>query len=232
VCSSDLSDMAIGLALLLGFRFNLNFDSPYKSTSIREFWQRWHISLSSWLRDYLYISLGGNRKGRTRTYINLFITMLLGGLWHGANWNFIIWGGMHGIALAVHKFFYPKKKTSTSVSRCRHCLSVLFTFHFVMFTWVFFRCNSLDDCLTMMHQLLTGFHPQLFPQLLLGYRFVFILLLVGYVLHFAPVRAEYFFRNSFAKLPLFLKAVSIVILIYFIVQIKSSDIQPFIYFRF
>ena len=100
---SGYSDMAIGLALLLGFRFNRNFDSPYQSATITEFWRRWHISLSSWLKDYLYISLGGNRKGRLRIYVNLMITMLLGGLWHGASWQFVLWGALHGAALCLHK---------------------------------------------------------------------------------------------------------------------------------
>ncbi|MDD3109008.1 MAG: MBOAT family protein, partial [Alistipes sp.] len=101
---SGYSDMAIGLALLLGFHFPKNFDSPYKSATITEFWRRWHISLSSWLKDYLYISLGGNRKGKIRTYINLILTMLIGGLWHGAAIRFVVWGAWHGVALAVHKW--------------------------------------------------------------------------------------------------------------------------------
>lgn len=102
---SGYSDMAIGIALLMGYRFKINFDSPYKSGSITEFWRRWHISLSSWLRDYLYISLGGNRRGKIRTYFNLFITMVLGGLWHGASWLFVIWGAWHGVLLIVHKVY-------------------------------------------------------------------------------------------------------------------------------
>lgn len=106
---SGYSDMAIGLAALLGFQLPINFNSPYKSTSITDFWRRWHISLSSWLRDYLYISLGGNRKGKIRTYINLMLTMLLGGLWHGAATKFIIWGGLHGVALALHKVWMENK---------------------------------------------------------------------------------------------------------------------------
>src|SRR6185436_8214581 len=101
---SGYSDMAIGIALLLGFHFCLNFDSPYQSKNITEFWRRWHITLSRWLKDYLYISLGGNRKGKFRTYVNLMITMLLGGLWHGASWRFIIWGGLHGTYLVVERF--------------------------------------------------------------------------------------------------------------------------------
>ena len=100
---SGYSDMAIGIALLLGFHFKENFNAPYQSTNITEFWRRWHISLSTWLRDYLYISLGGNRKGKTRTYVNLLLTMLLGGLWHGASLRFMLWGGLHGVALAFHK---------------------------------------------------------------------------------------------------------------------------------
>ena len=101
---SGYSDMAIGIALMIGIKIPMNFDSPYQSSSITEFWRRWHISLSSWLRDYLYISLGGNRNGKIRQYVNLAITMILGGLWHGANWKFILWGAMHGIALGFEKF--------------------------------------------------------------------------------------------------------------------------------
>ena len=105
---SGYSDMAIGIALLMGFHFNINFNSPYQSKSITEFWRRWHISLSTWLKDYLYISLGGNQKGKIRTYFNLFITMVLGGLWHGAALRFILWGALHGIALIIHKFYLQK----------------------------------------------------------------------------------------------------------------------------
>lgn len=136
---SGYSDMAIGLALLLGFRFPMNFNSPYKADSITDFWHRWHISLSTWLRDYLYISLGGNRKGKARTYINLCLTMLLGGLWHGASWNFVIWGGFHGIALAAQKFWrnlLHKPKTATSKG-IRKFFAVLITFNFVCFCWIF-----------------------------------------------------------------------------------------------
>ena len=130
---SGYSDMAIGIALLLGFHFNINFDSPYKSASITEFWRRWHISLSSWLRDYLYISLGGNRKGKIRQYANLIITMFLGGLWHGASWNFVLWGMMHGVALAAHKCWmtltgHKKGAESRGIRRFSGCLllSILF----------------------------------------------------------------------------------------------------------
>ncbi len=137
---SGYTDMAIGLARLFGLELPLNFNLPYLATNITDFWRRWHISLSSWLRDYLYISLGGNRRGRARTYLNLILTMLLGGLWHGPSWNFVVWGGLHGVALAVHKAV-----GGTAEARggpVRQTLSALGTFTFVCVCWVFFRASS------------------------------------------------------------------------------------------
>ena len=131
--------MAIGLGLMLGFVFPKNFDSPYRSQSITEFWHRWHISLSAWLRDYLYVPLGGNRKGRVRTYVNLFLVMLLGGLWHGAAWNFVIWGALHGVLLAVERFAERRRSTAACP---RPCVSAM-TFTLVLITWVFFRARDL-----------------------------------------------------------------------------------------
>jgi alginate O-acetyltransferase complex protein AlgI len=138
---SGYSDMAIGLGLMLGFVFPKNFDSPYISQSITEFWRRWHISLSTWLRDYLYVPLGGNRKGETRTYINLFIVMLLGGLWHGASWNFVIWGGLHGSFLAFERM---QGKTAP-YWRLPAPIRVAITFVLVLITWVFFRAPDLPS---------------------------------------------------------------------------------------
>lgn len=141
------SEMAVGLALMMGFRFIENFNNPYISASITEFWRRWHISLSTWLRDYLYIPLGGSRKGKVRTYINLFLTMLLGGLWHGANWTFILWGAWHGAILAVERFFGVTGKPS---GRLLTRLSlIVMTQIFVMIGWVLFRAHSLDHAMMM-----------------------------------------------------------------------------------
>lgn len=141
---SGYSDMAIGLGKIMGFDLGINFNFPYKSLNITDFWRRWHISLSSWLRDYLYIPLGGNRKGKTRMYINLFITMLLGGLWHGASWKFMFWGAGHGVALAVHKAtktrFLDKIKPNFAIN----FISWTFTFIFVVFLWIFFRANDIQ----------------------------------------------------------------------------------------
>lgn len=231
---SGYSDMAIGIALLLGFRFPMNFNSPYKSDSVTDFWHRWHISLSTWLRDYLYISLGGNRKGKIRTYINLVLTMLLGGLWHGASWNFVVWGGLHGLALALHKglrsvLHRPKQYRSHG---WRKLVAVILTFHFVCFCWIFFRNATFDDSLTMLRQIFTSFHPELATQLFTGYWKVFVLMGLGYVLHWCPDRWQNACSRGMVKLPLMCQALVLIALIFLVIQIKSSDIQPFIYFQF
>jgi alginate O-acetyltransferase complex protein AlgI len=140
---SGYSDMAIGLGLMLGFVFPKNFDSPYLSQSMTEFWRRWHISLSTWLRDYLYVPLGGNRKGPGRTYVNLFIVMLLGGLWHGAAWNFVVWGGLHGAFLAFERL---RGKTA-AYNRFGAPVRIAVTFLLVLVTWVFFRAADLPSAL-------------------------------------------------------------------------------------
>ena len=153
---SGYSDIAIGLALLLGFRFPENFDQPYRSQSLQEFWRRWHISLSSWLRDYLYIGLGGNRRGRWKTYRNLMITMLLGGLWHGAGWNFVLWGALHGGGLAVERWWHERHPAPAQPSRTRRVLRTLATFHVVCLGWVFFRAASFGDAVDVLARLGSG----------------------------------------------------------------------------
>lgn len=231
---SGYSDMAIGIALLLGFRFNINFDSPYKSASVTEFWRRWHISLSSWLRNYLYISLGGNRKGRIRQYVNLIITMFLGGLWHGASWNFVLWGVMHGVALVFHKCWMTLtgRKRGTQSHGIRRFFGILITFHFVCFCWIFFRNAEFTASMDMLEQIFMQFHPQLFPQLLEGYWEVFALMGLGYVLHFVPDSWERACEKGVIRLPLLGKALLLILMIYVVIQMKSTEVQPFIYFQF
>lgn len=231
---SGYSDMAIGIALLLGFQFNINFNSPYKSASVTEFWRRWHISLSSWLRDYLYISLGGNRKGKIRQYVNLIITMFLGGLWHGAAWNFVFWGLLHGVALACHKFFRSimgRDKTYQSTG-FRRFMAILLTFHFVCLCWIFFRSSSFSTALDVFTQIGTNFHAAVFTQLLAGYKGVFFLMLLGYLLHFMPDKLEAGATRLVIRMPLLLQALLIVTIIYIVIQVKTAGIQPFIYFQF
>lgn len=231
---SGYSDMAIGIALLLGFRFPKNFDSPYKADSVTDFWHRWHISLSTWLRDYLYISLGGNRKGRLRTYVNLFLTMLLGGLWHGASWNFVVWGALHGVALACHKALRQLLGRDKTFRSCglRRWGGAILTFHFVCLCWVFFRNQTFEASWTMLSQIATDFEPQVFVQLLQGYRGVFLMMGVGYLLHFLPDSWSEACRRRVTVLPLPLQALLLIAVAYAVVQVQTGEIQPFIYFQF
>ena len=138
---SGYSDIAIGCAKCLGYDFNKNFNLPYISQNVTEFWRRWHISLSTWLKEYLYIPLGGNRKGKVRQYINLLITMLLGGLWHGANWTFVFWGGLNGLALCLDKLLTNKRKEKNIFGKI---VGVITTFIFITFTWIFFRADNFE----------------------------------------------------------------------------------------
>ncbi|MDE6263484.1 MAG: MBOAT family protein, partial [Muribaculaceae bacterium] len=160
---SGYSDMAIGLALIMGFDLGINFDSPYQSTNLTEFWRRWHISLSSWLRDYVYIPLGGNRKGVFRTYLNNFLTMLIGGLWHGAAWKFIFWGAMHGVGLAVHKMCRPVLKKIPD-NWLTIFLSWLLTMVYVSLLWVFFRAASWSDSLLIITNIFRDFNLAQLPE--------------------------------------------------------------------
>ena len=233
---SGYSDMAIGIALLLGFRFPKNFDAPYKSTTITEFWRRWHISLSSWLRDYLYISLGGNRKGRLRTYVNLLLTMLLGGLWHGAAVRFILWGALHGAALALHKVWLRvvpgAKATGAQMHGWSRILGMLLTFHLVCFGWLMFRAESMQTVGLMLHQIFHNFHAAMIPQVISGYAGVFALIAAGYLLHLLPARVDATAQRLVTYAPLVLQILMAAAMIWCVMQIKSSDIQPFIYFQF
>ena len=234
---SGYSDMAIGIALLMGFHFKINFDSPYQSKNISEFWRRWHISLSTWLKDYLYISLGGNRKGKIRTYINLLITMLLGGLWHGAGFRFILWGAMHGIALAIHKLYlevFPVKTENSNPLRkfIISTFSILITFHFVCFCWIFFRADNMETATQMIRQIAFHFNPRIFFEFITGYRSVLLMMLIGYALHFIPKSVELKTESIVTNLPLLLKVSFMILVILLVVQFKSSEIQPFIYFQF
>jgi alginate O-acetyltransferase complex protein AlgI len=231
---SGYSDMAIGIALLLGFHFCLNFDSPYQSKNITEFWRRWHMSLSTWLRDYLYFSLGGNKKGKFRTYMNLMLTMLLGGLWHGASFRFILWGGLHGAALAVHKAFssLSMKPLPAKWNGAVQVLGVLVTFHFVCFCWIFFRAPDMTAAGQVLSQIFSHFSPQIFLEFVSGYKIVLMLMVVGYVLHFVPKSIEVKAEQVVTDMHLAWKTALLVSMIVLVIQTKSAGIQPFIYFQF
>ena len=231
---SGYSDMAIGIALWMGFHIPPNFRAPYKSDSITDFWRRWHISLSSWLRDYLYISMGGNRCSRWRMYFNQFMTMLLGGLWHGASWNFVIWGSVHGIALCLHKAWqqllgHDKHYHPTGL---RRVLAVVLTFHLVCFSWLFFAGSSFEASAAMLTQIFTNFQPQLITQFVAGYPEVTSLMVLGFVLHFLPTRLNERTEALMGRTPSILLAVLLALTIIWVIQVKGSEIQPFIYFKF
>ncbi|MCL2329455.1 MAG: MBOAT family protein [Bacteroidetes bacterium] len=227
---SGLTDLALGIALMMGFRLPINFDSPYQSGNITEFWRRWHISLSRWLRDYLYISLGGNRKGKIRMYFNLLITMVLGGLWHGAALRYIIWGTLHGTALVVEK--YVKSIVKIRGNRLTRIISVVVTFHFVAFCWIFFRADNMTVVVEVLQQIGTAFHSEILFDFVKGYPMVLALMAIGYVMHFLPKRYEDFAQQSLIKSPLILKIFFLVFVIFAVIQMKSSEIQPFIYFQY
>jgi alginate O-acetyltransferase complex protein AlgI len=241
---SGYSDMAIGIASWMGFNIPPNFNKPYQATDITQFWRRWHISLSNWLRDYLYISLGGNRKGNVRTYVNLMVTMLLGGIWHmsgmlrAENWKFIFWGGMHGLGLAADKYmnrfsFITNFKQKAEAKRGLHrIILVLITFHFVCFCWIFFRASSFTDGITMLGQIFSHFTPEVFLPMLNAYTPVMVVLALGFVLHLMPIEIEGWWQAFVTKLPWIGKTILLVALIWLIVQVKSaSPILP-IYLQF
>ena len=233
---SGYSDMAIGIALLLGFRFPENFNSPYKSATITEFWRRWHISLSSWLRDYLYIPLGGSRKGKGRTYLNLFLTMLLGGLWHGAAIRFVLWGAWHGAALAVHKWvtthFSSFRRMGSEMVLWRRILGMIITFHVVCAGWILFRAQDMNNAMEILSQIFHNFNVALIPQVVSGYGVIFALMAFGYVLHMLPRTTEAWGKRVVTASPVVVQALLLTVLIWGIMQIKSAEIQPFIYFQF
>jgi D-alanyl-lipoteichoic acid acyltransferase DltB (MBOAT superfamily) len=227
---SGYTDIAIGAALLIGVRMPLNFNSPYKAPNIQDFWHRWHISLSSWLRDYLYISLGGNRKGGVRTYVNLMLTMLLGGLWHGANWTFVAWGGMHGAGLGATRAYQAWRKQSgrkASSSWLLHGLCVLATFHLVHVSWIFFRSETFGKAAIFFSQMasLTTYHPNLPPM-------VVAILLVGIFAHWTPERWYAGAQSSFVRAPALAQGAALFVVALLLRQMATAQAVPFVYFQF
>jgi D-alanyl-lipoteichoic acid acyltransferase DltB (MBOAT superfamily) len=229
---SGYTDIAIGLALILGFRLPVNFNSPYKAAGITDFWKRWHISLSRWLKDYLYISLGGNRKGKIRTGINLMVTMLLGGLWHGAALRFIIWGGLHGMGLVINKIWDSIFGSRHHSGRFGKAVAVFITFNFVSFCWIFFRAQDMDTAMLMLKQIAENFSPGSWLTVLPAYSSVFLLMGAGYFIHFLPDRIKESYRGLFIRIPLPAQFAVVLLVAVFLVQMRTTEVMPFIYFRF
>jgi len=229
---SGYTDIAIGIALLMGFRLPVNFNSPYKATDITDFWKRWHISLSRWLKDYLYIPLGGSRKGSLRTGINLMTTMILGGLWHGASLRFVVWGGLHGLGLVINKIWKKIFKGWRKRRRVHMILGIFLTFNFVNFAWIFFRTGSFADAIEMIRRIFTAFDPGSYKAVLLAYLPSLLLILTAYVLHFVPYSIKESYRGLFIRMPSVLKFMIIIVVCLLIHKVGLEATQPFIYFRF
>ncbi len=242
---SGYTDIARGSAMLFGYKIPINFNMPYIAANISEFWHRWHISLSSWLRDYLFIPLGGSRAGRWQTNRNLFLTMALGGLWHGAAWNFVVWGIFHGVALIVHREFNTLKGSVAALdkfcqSKIWHYMSILLTFQVVCIGWVFFRVEHIGTAFGMVKRMIflrplltraEGSHLLVLkPELPVLVPVTIALVLALLVLNF-PVswlNQRRFFNGLHAPL----KAAYIALLVLLMVTFKSEQAQPFIYFQF
>jgi alginate O-acetyltransferase complex protein AlgI len=229
---SGYTDIAIGVALILGFRLPVNFNSPYKAKSITDFWKRWHISLSQWLRDYLYISLGGNRKGKIRTYLNLLVTMLLGGLWHGASLKFVIWGGLHGIGLVINRIWDSIFKSHLRTGWIGKVLGIFVTFHFVSFCWIFFRAPDLESVKIMLKQVFESFSPGSYMTVLPAYSNALLLMGVAYIIHFLPEKTKESYRGLFIKIPMVAQLAVVMMIAILLFQMRTTEIMPFIYFRF
>ena len=276
---SGYTDIAIGVALLMGFTLPVNFNSPYKARSTAEFWKRWHMSLSTWLRDYLYIPMGGNRGGSLfswimtgvvlamltlltgawllpffalsavalfvviahwwppfrnmiTTNINLMLTMLIGGLWHGASWMFVIWGGLNGIGLLIYKGWSRISPWGKSTHWFAHLQAVAITFTFITFTRFWFRGESLEDVNDMFHQIGNDFGWALMGDVLYGFRHVMLVMLAGFVIHWLPERTKQWYRERFIALPLWAMALVCAAVVLVVYQTVTAEMVPFIYFQF
>lgn len=276
---SGYTDVAIGVALLMGFTLTKNFNSPYKAINVGDFWRRWHISLSSWLRDYLYIPLGGNREGSFASYIivftsffalaimaeswkvpifmaifllivffltrwvtafrkwlntniNLMLTMLLGGLWHGSSWNFVLWGGLNGLGIIFYKFWKKIRPWNPKASLLGRTFGISTTLLFITFTRAWFRAETWDNALLILTRIWTAFDPSITFDILSGFWRPLSLMLAGYLIHWIPEIQKENYRLKFINSPLLVQWCSVLLVVVVLYQAMSSDSQPFIYFQF
>ncbi len=228
---SGYSDMSIGIAAVMGFQLRENFNFPYQSLNLTEFWRRWHIALSTWFRDYVYIPLGGNRKGKWRTYLNSFITMLLSGLWHGASWMFVIWGALHGIGLIIHKAskWWLDKIPNTWYVK----LAAFFiTFLYVTIGWVFFRSPSVDSALTLLGHIGSDFSWDYLAPFF-STRWVWMsFVVIGFALHGLRKRHSDRLSDWFVRSPWLVKLLIFVVVMQLVINFRQDTVQPFIYAQF
>lgn len=276
---SGYTDIAIGLALLMGFNLPKNFNSPYKATNAADFWKRWHISLSTWLKDYLYIPLGGNKRGSIASYIilsiiligvlfaynsvilallvltlvlalfilsqyfykvknyintniNLMLTMLIGGLWHGASWKFVIWGGLNGLGIVFYKLWRKISPYENKKAWYFTWWKIALTFVFITFTRIYFRGESMNHISRWYYQVVNNMDMQNAWSVIVHYKLVFIVMLVGYIAHWLPEKNKKNIEQFYFKSPIYLKIIFAVIISVICYQSYSSDFQAFIYFQF
>jgi D-alanyl-lipoteichoic acid acyltransferase DltB (MBOAT superfamily) len=236
---SGYTDMALGISLLLGFKLMENFNSPYKASSIADFWRRWHISLSTWLLTYLFRPLQMNFRNMriAGNALALFITFVICGLWHGANWTFIFWGALHGFFMAFslftakpRKLFYAK--LGLQDSKIIKGIQVFITFHLVAAAWVFFRAADFQSGLDVFSQIFNFFQGEVFAQFIRAYPFIWGLILLGYIIHFMPEIIKTKTADLIGKTPVVGQAFILAVFMWLAAQAKSADLQPFIYFQF
>jgi D-alanyl-lipoteichoic acid acyltransferase DltB (MBOAT superfamily) len=227
---SGYTDIAIGVALLLGFKFPQNFDSPYAATSLQNFWRRWHMTLSRWLRDYVYIPLGGSRGSELDTYRNLLLTMLLGGLWHGAGWTFVAWGAIHGVGLCVERFRreHGGGKPFEEQTRVDRYWRRLVTFHVVCFAWIFFRSETFGVAWDMITGLVTNWGEP--SPLVTGA--VLLAIAVGIGSQYIPARVPQVVLAAFSRLNVVAQATVLAVALMVTQALGPADVAPFIYFQF
>ena len=230
---SGYSDMAIGLGKIFGFNIPENFNFPYLAKNFTDFWRRWHLSLSRWMKDYLYIPLGGNRKPRLRTYLNLWIVFLLSGVWHGASWNFIFWGAFHGLFLSIDKLFWQKIS-----KKIPEFINIAFTFFLVLISWIFFRADNLTEAVKFLSIMFdfsnwSEYPRKIFPLDLIHNRGCFILLL-AFIFSFTTLgkRIQEYLLKDNLKNRFIYGGVILLLLFLSILSISTADYSPFLYFRF
>jgi D-alanyl-lipoteichoic acid acyltransferase DltB (MBOAT superfamily) len=222
---SGYTDIALGSALLLGMKLPINFNRPYAAENIADFWRRWHISLSNWLRDYLYFSMPGKRV-KAFTYINLFLTMVIGGLWHGASWTFVVWGALHGVGLVFVRLWQTKFGTAKSTGVMRY-VNILLTFHFVAFAWIFFRAQDFGTALAILEQIssLTVSFANVTPV-------IGMILAIAIFAHYAPKKWYDFSLTLYTKAPFYAQALALALLVVGLQHVLQTGAAPFIYTKF
>lgn len=229
---SGYSDLSIGIAAVLGIRLRDNFNMPYQSLNLTEFWRRWHISLSTWFRDYFYIPLGGNRKGNARTYLNCFLTMLLAGVWHGASWMFVIWGALHGLGLVVHKFCKKHGLDKLPKNVWTKVTAWTITMLYVMVAWVFFRAANLQDASAVFTKIFTDFDWAYLPPFVEKRTLCFILIVLSFLLFAVRRKTMDRLAARFILMPWPVKSILFLIIVQIMLQLQQGSVAPLLYAEF